>query len=172
MTRISTETIDAALRKARDMFCQRDLLLIKYDVNERSMTSKLGAYIQESLRDYEVDVDCEYNRVGNERAIAKVLPRRFFEPVDDPFKTKTIYPDIIVHRRGQSQSNYVVIEAKKSRNDQDIDELKLAVIASAHGYRYDHAVLLTFLDEPPYISWRELSLGRIDELLAANDKNP
>lgn len=166
MTQFSSDVMNSALCSARDLFCKRDLFLIAHDAHERSMTFKFGAYLQEALLEYGVDVDCEYNRVGNEGAVYKRLPKHFFEPLADEGATKTIFPDIIVHRRGEARANYFVIEAKKAGNDQGIDELKLAVIASDVGYRYDHAILLTFSPRVPYVHWHELSSERIRELLA------
>ena len=59
---------------------------------------------------------------------------------EDTF-ARTVFPNIIVHRR-DTQDNYLVIEAKKSTNpdDRDIDFDKLTGYKRQLGYR--HALFL------------------------------
>ncbi|RZD14205.1 MAG: hypothetical protein EVJ47_05925 [Candidatus Acidulodesulfobacterium ferriphilum] len=97
--------------------------MLKNNLNERSITHKLAEYIQKYFSDY--NVDCEYNRMPNKRnnngeAEAKFIPKELNLSVsktrsnDD--KGTTVYPDIIIHKRGSNKSNLIVIEAKKKAN--------------------------------------------------------
>lgn len=161
------DAVEAVLEQARQLFIERDRFLIEVDANERSMTFRFAAYLQHVVG-AAFDVDAEYNRVGNERGIIKRVPKRFFQsaPIDDT-SARTIYPDIIIHKRGE-HLNCVVIEAKKEGENQKLDELKLAILASEYGHEYEQAVLLTFLTDDPFITWERLSTDRINHILEAN----
>jgi hypothetical protein len=51
-----------ALLRAIQTFLERDDYLLRFDVNERSITSLIARYLAPELADY--NVDCEYNRDG------------------------------------------------------------------------------------------------------------
>jgi len=106
---------------------QRDRNLLNIDANERSINSKLAAYLQREFPGW--NVDCEYNRLGSD---VKRLPadlgqrRKHFSGEDQ--KAGRVYPDIIIHKRG-SRENLVVIEVKKGEGDErslkrDLDKLR------------------------------------------------
>jgi hypothetical protein len=112
----------------------RDLLAI--DANERSITFRFAMYLQACLPEW--TVDCEYNRDGIE---PKKLGDLGLHPYSDDVEAKTVFPDVIVHRRGRGQ-NHLVLEFKKStsRVGREIDLQKL------RGYRqqlgYEHALFV------------------------------
>jgi len=96
------------------MKIDKDLLLI--DVNERSITHRLGIYLQEQFPEW--DVDCEYNRlIDNKKqmVLTKRLKAKIGETTPEDTQAKTVYPDLIIHHR-ISTENLVVIEVKKSTN--------------------------------------------------------
>ncbi len=111
-------------------FLSKEQFLLKNDINERTLTYKLAIYLQKYFSDY--DVDCEYNRMmKNEGYIKKALRL----PVDGHVEIsdttqKTVYPDIIIHKRGDDRDNFLVIEVKKfvnvrnSNRDFDFQKLK------------------------------------------------
>ena len=68
---------------------RHDRELLDVDANERSITHKLAEHLQREFPGWHVD--CEYNRVGRE-------PRRL--------EAKTVFPDIIVHRRGNRKKPF------------------------------------------------------------------
>ena len=88
-------------------------------------------------RDY--DIDCEYNRnIGDIKKI-NMLEAKWFElnnrsviAEDDMLSEilveKTVFPDIIVHKRGKPDKNLLIIEVKKSTSsvnvEFDIEKLK------------------------------------------------
>lgn len=125
---------------ALDRFCERDRYLLDYDVSERAITHKLGEHLQSLFEDF--DVDCEYNRNGHE-------PKRVHLPdPGDPEAEKyvSIYPDVIVHRRGSTLYNRLIVEAKKSidgRFDgEERDRQKL--IAYSRELQYTVGVFVVF----------------------------
>jgi hypothetical protein len=85
-------------------------------------------------------VDCEYNRHGNEIKRLRV-PR---DDIDwDDTEAKTVFPDIVVHERGNDENNLLVIEVKKSSNNQNVqfDKNKLEAF-TIEPYRYHFGLFL------------------------------
>ncbi|MEN5408085.1 hypothetical protein [Aliarcobacter butzleri] len=123
--------IEQALMKLKD----RDSILLEYNLNERTISHKLGIYIENIFTGY--DVDCEYNRISSNCKILDMVPKKY---VDDDTKAITVYPDIIVHKRGNNDENYIVIEIKKSTNNSpeeiDYDKRKLKEYKSQLGYKF------------------------------------
>ena len=111
-------------------FTARDHYLLQFDVNERSVSHRFALYLQMELPNW--SVDCEYNR---DMADPKAL-----EPPDEPIswsdtKAKTVFPDVIVHRRG-TDDNLLVIEMKKtdSGDKANFDRDKLRAYVAQFGY--------------------------------------
>ena len=96
------------------------------------------------------DVDCEYNKNGLE---SKRLVE-FRKQIDsDDEDGVTVYPDIIVHRRG-TKNNFIVIEAKKTSNGSQhqkngckCDRCKLLAYKKELGYKYAYFVRFPVLDD-------------------------
>lgn len=139
------EKIDILLNKALIELYAKDFLLIdpNYDINERSVSHKLASYIDDSLKAefQNLDVDVEYNRmsiaygengidVGN--VVAKAI--RYEE---HPQKESYVYPDIIIHKRNQSE-NVVIIEIKMSwkNNRKKLDYEKINQYLEQLNYQY------------------------------------
>lgn len=118
----------AALRA----FLANDAHLLNVDANERSITHILAQHL--SAQYSSLDVDCEYNRDGVD---PKRLRHMNLHPNEEDTDARTVFPDIIVHRRGSDQ-NYLVIEVKKSTNpdDRDTDFAKLAGYKNQLGYSF------------------------------------
>jgi hypothetical protein len=122
------EAVIHALRILLD----RDKRLLDIDANERSITFRFAMHLQSQLPDWEVD--CEFNRDGIE-------PKRlgYFElhPDSEDEEAKTVFPDLIAHRRGTNE-NFLVVEFKKStsRVDRSIDLRKLQGYKRQLGYMY------------------------------------
>lgn len=104
----------------------KDYYIIDNDVNERSITHKLAIYLQNQFTDY--DIDCEYNR--NMKSPKEIV---FIETS----KKGKVFPDIIVHKRGEASNNLIVFEIKKCKNDNANDkylETKKHDIEKLKGY--------------------------------------
>jgi hypothetical protein len=123
----------------RQLF-KNDAMLLENDVNERTISGKLAFYLSSQYP--ELNVDCEYNRKGDE---VKRLPAPESSCTSDT-KGKTIFPDIIVHKRGKDTANKLVIEIKKDGNDDtDRDIKKLKELTSENGnYNYNYGFHITF----------------------------
>ena len=117
--------IKKAVIDALEHFYLNDRYLIDKNVHERSLTFRLGMYLQQEFSGW--DVDCEYNRNCQTFHNNKILSVRC---VHEPQfncegcnnrKKCTVFPDIIIHKRGTDQ-NLLVIEAKCNANEQQITE--------------------------------------------------
>jgi hypothetical protein len=125
--------VGAAVVSSLQRLFERDAYLLEVDANERAIAHRLAMYLQEHWPD--ADVDCEYNRDG-------VDPKRIAypgqQPYDDDTDARTVFPDIIVHHRGQRRSNILVIEVKKDSSDIDptVDLHKLQGYRQTLGYPF------------------------------------
>jgi hypothetical protein len=109
---------------------ERDGYLLDIDANERSITFRFAMHLQSHLPDW--DVDCEFNRDG---VAPKKLGHLGLYPDSEDEEAKTVFPDVIAHRRG-TKENFLVVEFKKSTShvDHDIDRRKLLGYKRQLGY--------------------------------------
>lgn len=131
------------------------------DVNERTLSHRLAVHLERELRRIdprllgesvareELSVDCEYNRRGGEPKRLRELAQHVkaeageVDPIAD-MQARTVYPDIVVHRRGAAGPNLIVIEVKRADAPADAigwDRDKLAVYREELGYLYAFLVL-------------------------------
>ncbi|CAE6858228.1 hypothetical protein R69749_06317 [Paraburkholderia domus] len=125
-----------AVARALSELLVNDHDLLSIDANERSITFRFAMYLQSHFPGW--TVDCEYNRDGTE---PKRLGHLELYPHSDDDEAKTVFPDVIVHRRGTRQ-NHLVLEFKKStsRVDRQIDLRKLRGYKQQLGY--EHALFV------------------------------
>jgi hypothetical protein len=151
-------SVERRVRIALGKLITKDRFLLENYVNERSITHKLAEYLQAEFPLW--NIDCEYNRVGTEEVIKVLhgLPSCMGRVDTDDTQARTVYPDIIVHKRGKTQ-NLLVIEAKKGPGivaaHRKCDLEKLA--AYRKELRYEFAAAITLLspsDKEPYtVEW-------------------
>lgn len=127
------EDIIGRVEKGISFLIKNDSYLLLRDVSERSITHKLAEYLQQLFPEY--NVDCEYNRNGDEPKSIKVLKSQLegiltakqLSKFHQELIERAVYPDIIIHHRGTNKDNKCIIEVKKSNSsdDTDYDEQKL-----------------------------------------------
>ncbi|MCX8074053.1 MAG: hypothetical protein N2749_00500 [Clostridia bacterium] len=135
-----------------------DNYLLQNDVNERSIVHKLAIYLEQTFgKAY--DIDCEYNRnIGDLKKI-KMLEYKWHElnnlvavineneMLTGILVEKTVFPDIIVHKRGKPENNLLIIEVKKSTSpiseDYDIEKLKCYTEPN-NNLNYTYGVFIRF----------------------------
>lgn len=179
-----SDEVKRAVNEALRRFYLNDRYLIDHDVHERSLTFRLGFYLQRIFSGW--DVDCEYNRNRETLRHNKLLSCRCkFTPEFDcahctrEAKTQcTVFPDIIIHRRG-TDCNLLVIEAKKnpSDNSRDEDVDKINAYREENTLHYRYGLFLNFkteLDDTLVCSMfinenGESSLGTGDSLSNENE---
>lgn len=168
----SKEMIEIKVKKAVYKLFKEDLYLLQNDLHERTISHKLACYLQAEFPN--LHVDCEYNKNIDEdnnpkkiRVQAELeaefnsykeelgknfLENRYQEMINDVlYSVISVYPDIIVHRRNESENNLLIIEVKKikgqnSRNT-NYDEKKLICYTDSKNpnkLKYKYGVLIKF----------------------------
>lgn len=106
-----------------------DIYLLQEDLNERTISHRFAIHLQRAFEPFHVD--CEYNR-------AHGYPKRLRIPNGpvswEDTEAKTVFPDIIVHERGEGQ-NILVVEMKKIGRDVSFDKKKLRAYCFDHAYQ-------------------------------------
>jgi hypothetical protein len=124
--------------KAIEEFYAREGVLFDKDLGERTLTHRMAVYLEKQFDGWEVD--CDYNRLG-ERLLK--LPHGTIVSTDDELG-KSIFPDIVVHRRTVPE-NLLAMEVRKATNHQPIehDQHKLRGLTDPHlWFAYRIGVLL------------------------------
>ena len=136
------QAVSVALERVKD----EDTDLLRFDVSERSITHRLGMYLQEAVG-YAWDVDVEYNRIGGDET--KEVPEELLTSGSQG----RVVPDVIIHRRGSEDHNILVVEAKKSGNSDGGDRQKIR--AYLQQLDYDFGLFVRFdtgqgFEDPEY----------------------
>ncbi|MFA7708299.1 MAG: hypothetical protein WCX73_05100 [Candidatus Pacearchaeota archaeon] len=132
---------------------QEEYILVN-NLSERCITHKLAEHLKNSFSYY--DIDCEYNRmelgVSSQDYVAKTLCLKSEKVSTDSIDGDTVFPDIIIHKRGNNEDNYLVVEVKKKsyadkRNGdgkeyRDFDRKKLC--AYTKELKYEWGIYLEF----------------------------
>lgn len=104
--------VEARLAKALRQLDEHDRHLLENDLSERCIASRLALHLQAEFPDHHVDV--EYNRADD---IAKRVPvSRGCDRRQNRESDPLAVPDLIVHRRGPTGPNVLVLELKKTTN--------------------------------------------------------
>lgn len=145
------EEIKRALNEALDSLLKNDAYILRADANERTISHRLAGYLEPYFPGW--DVDCEYNRNHDDPKKLKV-PRRNV-PNDDA-QARTVFPDIIVHKRN-TDKNLLVIEMKKTTSQETgvFDLHKLAAFKQQLIYKFAVFVKVRTNAEPAIetINW-------------------
>ena len=136
------EEIKNKLNKCLEKLYVEDKFLFSYEtkdsrVSERCLTYRLGYYMQDEFKEY--NVDSEYNRHIKDN---KYLNNR------------NIYPDLIIHTRGNDNFNLLWIEIKKyaTQCNEDIKRLK-KVTSNAYEYQYKFGVMVVLEKNSPIVTY-------------------
>ena len=115
------QKIQYILQEAIKELKQKDIFLLKNDISERAISYKLAVYLNDKFDGY--SVDCEYNgyaKADNNKKYIMILRDKAeslsilrMSDGNDEVVKRYVYPDIIVHKRGESD-NLLIIEVKKS----------------------------------------------------------
>lgn len=118
-------TDEEKLLKALEELYEKDGELLEIRANERSITFRLGIYLDELFRKEGLIVDSEYNRKEDR---PKALVGK-----------KYTYPDLIVHKRKIQENNCMILEIKSKKDDKE-------------GFEHDEEKLKAFTEteEEPY----------------------
>jgi hypothetical protein len=125
-------SVARAVGASLDALWAHDMHLLEANTSERSLTHQLAVHLSDQFPHYQVD--CEYNRDGFD--VKRLALHERTEVSDDSVDAVTVFPDIIVHARGRSDRNLLVIEVKKASSgvSDSYDMLKLAAFKRDLGY--------------------------------------
>lgn len=157
--------IKRAVDESLEELLDKDEELLIHNANERSISHRLAMYLEQKVRDFETDydVDVEYNRVIGEngetediRDSKRVKYDEFSSEcrgrkiTDGDTNAQTVFPDIIVHRRGSNEYNLLVIEVKKTSSSysEKCDKEKIERYRCDLGYENGLFLRLKVGDEP------------------------
>ncbi|MEO3680204.1 hypothetical protein [Rheinheimera fenheensis] len=126
------ELVESALNDSLNQLLRSDGDILAMDVNERSISHRLASYLEPLFHGW--NVDCEYNRNHDDPKRLEIRRRNI---QSDDTQATTVFPDIIVHRRGTDE-NFVVIEMKKtsSQKSDHYDLEKLNAFKEQLGYQF------------------------------------
>ena len=121
--RAELEKVIGAIRE----FYAHESYLLEKDLGERTLTHRLAVHLERQFEGWEVD--CDYNRLG-ERVLK--LPHGSIVSTDDDLG-KSVFPDIVVHRRAVPE-NLLAVEVRKAINHQPVehDHHKLRGLTDPH----------------------------------------
>lgn len=157
--------IENRLRNALNRLYHFDSLIISNNSNERSITHRLAVHLG-TLFFEDWNVDVEYNRNLGDRKQISWLARGLDEE-DVISGRKSVYPDIIVHKRNSSE-NLLVVEVKKMGVSERLEQYD---IEKLNGYfreetlKYEYAAFVKISD-PNMRPKKEFLLRTRDEWLA------
>jgi hypothetical protein len=137
--------IRKVLEEALEQLKDQDSYLFNVGANERSLTHKLAEYLQARLP-VGWNVDCEYNRNQEDIKVIRKLVR-VKKPESYDIEAKTVFPDIIVHKRGSNEHNLLVLEVKKSSSEDSkglSDKEKLKALCEPP-FKYKYAVFIRLI---------------------------
>lgn len=128
---MDTEEIQDRFVKAVQMFMGDQHQLLELDANERAIGATLAHVFMREMFPYH-RVDAEYNRVGLDGSA-----KRLNLPLECGGDNARVFPDIVVHRRGDNQENILAVEIKLTSNKQPrhCDLIKLEAFREQLRYR-------------------------------------
>lgn len=135
-------------------------------IGERPLVARLALYmIQGGAERNGLNLDCDYNRHG--KTIKELLPPkpepgmpRDMPPEQNP---KRFFPDIVLHSRGNDDSNVLVCEIKRSGDHRDpaIDRSRLVELTTKPGhFGYDVGAFLKVDQEAATVAVEYFEGGR------------
>ena len=139
---MKTDKAKCYLEQATARVEEEDRHLLEIDVSERCIAARLAMYLREYFYNYHVDV--EYNRDGEDKKKLHDLVYKHdcYRARDD--EGQRVLPDVIVHKRGNNNSNLLVIEMKKlaaHQADIEKDKLRIRVFRKELDYKFGALVV-------------------------------
>ena len=138
--------LEDIMKKSLDKLYANDKYLIIRRVSERDIVHRFAHYFENYMQDTDIEsynVDCEYNR--NAYEIKQV-------------NGKYVYPDFIVHKRGNNENNLLIIEFKtwwNSDNGADINKI-LWMMNPQLMFQYKYGCSITINQDNSEIFWVDL----------------
>ena len=129
--------LENIIKEACEKLYKEDKYLIKFHVCERAIVFRFGIYLEEIMRRDEqlkkYNLDNEYNR-------------NIKQPKLLPYHIRGVYPDLIIHKRGNNRNNLMIMECKTEWNNDIEDDLdKINYFVNSEGrYKYKYGISIIF----------------------------
>jgi len=132
------QDVEDRLNRALAGLAERDSYLLENNLSERCIAARLAMHLQDQFPDHKVDV--EYNRAGE---IAKRVPlsQQCAKRWNRDGEALAV-PDVIVHRRGDTGPNVLVLELKKTSNPAGWDCDRERIFAFREHLDYEFGALI------------------------------
>lgn len=142
---MNAEVIKKLLIDSCNKLIESEHHLLENDSSERSIAHRLACIIGKLIKNNKMlgdfSVDCEYNIMNGG------IPKAMYGLTDTEIpKGKYVFPDIIVHKRGNNENNLAVLEIKKSTSSYslDFDRRKIDAYVGELNYRFGFCLLIIF----------------------------
>lgn len=154
---MTDQEIKDSLNKALDWLYDNDHHLLNNSAHERSIAHCLAVHLKELFHEYDVDVEYDLDaektkgNIGGKlkkeieileselekvKILIKYSSDESIKEYSDVLIPKSVYPDIIIHKRQTNQDNLLIIEIKKSLNNNSkaihLDKIKLQKYTNSH----------------------------------------
>lgn len=134
---LAPNILKKALSDGIDILYKHDQHLIVQNLAERSIAHMLAVHLMTVLSEHKFHIDCEYNGDIEGPGLRKtiwVLKEKLSEikkikKTEEEWRELSVFPDIIIHRRGSNLNNNLIIEIKKNygqKVDDEFDRMKLS----------------------------------------------
>lgn len=139
------ENLKQTLSNCLTWFCKEQAKLLAIDVQEQSITNALIKYLEIDFLELGLDINVDFNK----RIVENIYVKKRIdflvgelhhskmnggELIDEDYYRKAVLPDVIFHDIETALDNFLVLEIKKSTNndkqDRNFDILKLKTFTS------------------------------------------
>ncbi len=117
--RIEKIEIEKIINNILHELIEKDSDILEININERTISHRFAVYLEKYFDD-SWSIDCEYNRDHDNKKTLDIFP---CSTETNDTEGKTVFPDLIVHKR-KTNENLLVIEMKKSTNTNNNDRIK------------------------------------------------
>ena len=141
----------------RDLYLNDNILINRY-TKEESINHWLAIYIDKNIKnnlEFEYNVDVEYNRNVTDELFDRnrqINNKKIVKWSVNDITWQEIIPDIIVHKRGSNENNYLCIEVKKeyqSRKSANVDLQKIIGLLNKP-FDYKYGCIIEYKPEDEY----------------------
>jgi hypothetical protein len=156
--------LEMRVLRALSILYDQDQKLFSLKVSEWALAHRLALYLESEMEGW--NVDCEYNRQGNDDSGGKPNPNEHEEK-------KNVRPDIVIHHRSEltPEHNLLVIELKMKLENANGEKTRAYTTKPSpddrRKYQYQFGLALSLLQKP-ILYWYEdgkpkLSEGQIEQ---------
>jgi hypothetical protein len=159
--RLDRDVIQGALHRALDELVSKDDFLLRLQVHELTHVHRFAVYLERllesQLRQWGVTIDVDYDYDGQFKKTFDDTP---WLARDDRDKEHRYRPDLIIHHRGDSERNILVLEWKKVADGSTVIKTQERLLQIQRQLNYEHLVIVnSYEDHAKWCFVEEASSG-------------